>query len=87
MAKFKSIGIMAIFKQKRFDLYWMGEIKEGGIEVMGKTVASSKTLPGIRKYARMKKITDDDHVIHEIGPEKIGGFILENVVAEHKIKP
>jgi len=79
---------MAIFKEKRFDLRWLGEIKEDGTEIYGHTVASSKTLSGIRKYAALKKITDYDHNIEEIGGEWCGGIVeVETVIAEHKIKP
>ena len=38
---------MAIFKEKRFDLRWLGEIKEDGTEIYGHTVASSKTVSGL----------------------------------------
>jgi hypothetical protein len=76
-----------IFKEKRFDLYWLGEIKEDGTEDAGRTVASSKTLAGIRKYAKMKKLTDWEHTINEIGGEMCGGFNLETTITEHKIQP
>ena len=76
-----------LFKEKRFDLRWLGEIREGGTEDFGHTIASSKTLSGIRKYANLKKITDDDSFsIEEIGYELIEGLKIETIVAENKIK-
>lgn len=80
---------MRKFTGKRFDLVWLGEIKEDGTEDFGHTVASSKTLNGIRKFAKLKKITDNDHRIDEIGGENIHGlsFQVEETIREHKIKP
>lgn len=41
---------MSKFTGKRFDLVWLGEIKENGDEDFGCTIASSKTLEGVRRY-------------------------------------
>lgn len=76
-----------LFKEKRFDLVWLGEIHEDGTEEYGYSVGTSKSLVGIRKYARMKKLTDNDHVIEEIGPEVIGTYNVEDVIATHRINP
>lgn len=76
---------MSIYKGNRFDLVWLGEIKEDGTEETGYTVASAQTLEEIRLIAGEKGITDWDHRIDEIGPERVGGFTLEGVVKEHKI--
>jgi hypothetical protein len=71
----------------RFDLVWLGEIKEDGTEDFGHTVASRKTLEKIRKFADSKEITDWDHRIDEIGYEVIQGVKVETTIREHRIKP
>ena len=67
------------YKKQRFDLYWLGEIKED----IRKPIASSKTLIGIRQFAKMNKLKDHDHIIYEIVSE----FNSETIVEEYKIRP
>ncbi len=77
---------MNLFTGTKFDLVWLGEIKEDGTEISGHTVASEKTLDKLREIAGKNKITDFDHRIDEIGYELISGIKIETVVSEHKIK-
>lgn len=65
---------------------WKAEMKDDA-EDFGCTVATGKTLAGIRKYANMKGITDWDHTIEEVGTELISGLTVPAVIATHKIKP
>lgn len=70
-----------------FKLEWLGEIKEDGTEIYGHTVATSKTLAGVRKYANLKKLTDWEYRIEEIGYEIIHGVKVPIIINEFKIKP
>lgn len=73
------------FKGSRFDLVWLGEILPSGTELGPSTVATSFTLQGIRRFARLRRVDDSNYRIDEFTNEFF--CFGEDSVQTHKIKP